>query len=296
LWLSIGVPSSTRSSTIAWLGRLTHSLKHSVALLLCHSVALLPVHSVADLLVDSVALLLVDSLTLLLIDSVGDGLALLLIDGVAHFFIGGRALLLCDGLRDRGAFLLVACSALLLISDMAPAVNHRAALLLSVSSAHFLYHIRAHPLGGGGARLLVHNVGYSRAFLLLSFLADLLKHHRALLVVDSVALLVLHDVAHGDVDRAALPLVRCLARLFVDCINNLVTLLLLVGVALLGVACGAPSVLNSLALLLASHLADIIINSGALFVINSFTNIFINCLTSRSSSGSIPRRCGGSVT
>jgi len=209
LRLSIGVRSSTTtcSTTIAWLSRLTHSLKHSVALLFCDSVALLLVDSVANLLVDSVALLLVDSFTLLLVDSVGDGLALLLIDGVAHFFIGGRALLLCDGLRDRGAFLFAACSAFLFISDMTPAVNHGAALLLSVGSAHFFYHIGAHPLGGGGASLLVDNVNHSRAFLFLSFLTDLLKFHRALLVIDCVALLVLHDVTHRDVDRAALPFV-----------------------------------------------------------------------------------------
>jgi len=285
--------TSTSSSAIAWLCRLTNSLKHSVALLLCDSVALLLVDSVADLLVNSVALLLIHSLALLLVDSVSDGLALLLVDGVAHFFIGGGALLLSYSFCDRGALLFIACSAFLLISDMAPAVNHSAALLLSVSPAHFLDHVGAHPLGGGGARLLIDNIRHSCTFLFLSFLADLLKHHGALLVVDCVALLVLHYVAHRDVDCAALPFICCLTRLLINSINNLVTLLLRVGVALLGVGGGAPPVLHSLALLLAAHCADIIVHSGTLLVINSLTNIFINCGACRSSSSSITRRSSG---
>ena len=82
----------------------------------------------------------------------------------------------------------------------------------------------------------------------------------------------------GVADSGALPLTTTGAGLLVDGVHHLVALLLLVGTAGLAEADTAASVLDSLALLLVVHLADLVRDGVALLVLHRLTHVLVDSL------------------
>ena len=106
----------------------------------------------------------------------------------------------------------------------------------------------------------------------------------------------LHDVTGRVADSGTLPLTTAGAGLLVDCVHNLqreresdiiicgqssshlVTFLLLVWTAGLAETDTAASVLDSLALLLVVHLADLVIDGVALLVLHRLAHVLVHGL------------------
>jgi len=270
--------SSSRGSSVGWLRGLTDSLESGLALLLLDCAALLLVDRLALLLVDSPALVLILSLADLFVAGLHHRVAALFVDCVTDLLIDHLALLLGDRLRHRLTLLLLLGPAVFLVHNVAPLVDHSVTILCSGSGANLVDNIGAFLFHALGALLLVDDIQDLGADFLRHIPTDFLKCGCAALVCDSLALFLLHDVTGRVADSGTLPLTTAGAGLLVDCVHNLVTFLLLVWTAGLAETDTAPSVLDSLALLLVVHLADLVIDGVAVLVLHRLAHVLVHGL------------------